>query len=55
MGIIDDFKERQQYRMSICEQCERYNSGNKSCMECGCYMPLKTAIPIFKCPKHKWD
>ncbi len=55
MSILDPFLERQKYRMSICEQCERYNAGNKTCTRCGCYMPVKTAIPIFKCPENRWD
>jgi len=55
MGIMDTFKARQAYRMSICESCEHFQQKNKSCMLCGCYMEVKTWVPIFKCPKNKWD
>lgn len=40
-------------RMNICKSCPRLNALN-FCMECSCYMPLKTRIDSTKCPLEKW-
>lgn len=39
-------------RLSICKQCERYSMGR--CLECGCFMKLKTTLANASCPLHKW-
>jgi len=41
-------------RMKVCESCERYEQNFKFCGECGCFMPVKTAIPMMRCPLEKW-
>lgn len=41
-------------RYEICTSCEFFQPENKICLKCGCYMPLKTIIPLMKCPIGKW-
>lgn len=36
----------------ICNSCK--NLENKICKLCGCYMPIKVAIPFATCPINKW-
>jgi hypothetical protein len=40
-------------RRSICETCE-FNKGN-FCVECSCFIPLKTTFQDSPCPKQKWE
>ncbi len=40
-------------RMEICKGCT-FLTKRKFCQLCGCYMPVKTAIPFMKCPAKKW-
>jgi len=42
-------------KMKICETCEFFSKYMKDfCGKCGCYLPLKTKLPIFKCPLRRW-
>lgn len=41
-------------KMNICLNCENFNPKNKTCKICGCYLPIKTKISFFECPKNKW-
>lgn len=41
-------------RYQICETCPSFCPDTKKCHECGCYMPLKSIIPLMKCPIGKW-
>ena len=43
-----------QERLSICNDCERYDKSNQRCMECGCFMVLKAKFDFEYCPLHKW-
>lgn len=45
--------EKTQKRLDICSKCSFYQ-GNK-CAKCGCYMPIKAALPFSKCPLGKWQ
>ena len=45
---ITDCKER----MNICKACPDLKAN--FCMNCGCYMPLKSRIKGSTCPKGKW-
>jgi len=40
-------------RMDICSECENLKM-MMICSECGCFMPIKAAIPLFHCPINKW-
>lgn len=41
-----------QERLDTCYKCEHYAQGR--CSLCGCYMDLKTAIHVMKCPDNRW-
>ena len=43
-----------QDRLTICKSCEEYNKNYRTCNVCGCFIPLKTSIPISACPLKKW-
>jgi len=47
----EEFKER----MSICERCNRYDSLQSRCTECGCFMLLKARLGTEDCPLGKWN
>lgn len=46
--------EVQENRNSICLKCSEYNSDDKSCNLCGCYIPDKIKKPQENCPSDKW-
>lgn len=41
-------------RMDICKGCDKFLSTTRRCSVCGCFMDVKTAIPVFHCPIDKW-
>lgn len=41
-------------RLSICQGCEYLESLNR-CKKCGCFMDVKTWLPMSSCPVKKWD
>tara|TARA_Y100000310_G_C20495772_1_gene721452 strand:- start:54 stop:305 length:252 start_codon:yes stop_codon:yes gene_type:complete len=41
-------------RMTVCKECDRYNSKVKFCKECNCFMPAKTLWTGMVCPLDKW-
>jgi hypothetical protein len=41
-------------RFEICIACPKFNIVTDQCMVCGCFMTVKTFIPIFHCPENKW-
>ena len=41
-------------RYPICKNCEKFNNQLKLCIECKCFMPLKTLLLHSKCPLNKW-
>lgn len=49
------------FRFAICQECDRYDSINKQCTECGCNINNrkqflnKLAWADQKCPIGKWD
>jgi len=40
-------------RLKICSECKFLNSGD-TCLMCGCYVLLRSAILKNKCPKKYW-
>ena len=47
-------------KLNICKKCEFYGISplkiyKDLCQKCGCYMPIKVKISLFKCPENKWD
>lgn len=39
-------------RLSVCRECGKLNAG--TCMACGCYVELRAAAAVSRCPKKKW-
>lgn len=39
-------------RLAICIECEYLNAG--TCGACGCYVELRAAAKVSKCPYRKW-
>ncbi len=63
MGMIEKYKaalkpedlasdDEYERRLGICQGCEKLNEG--TCMSCGCYVELRAAAKISKCPTRKW-
>ena len=42
-------------RIRICNECPMFESSNKRCSECGCFMEAKSAFKKTYCPLHKWN
>lgn len=40
-------------RMSICEGCPSFDKEKKKCLECGCFMEIKTTLLKHRNPKKK--
>lgn len=41
-------------RLNICLSCPLYNSENKSCVKCGCFVEIKCKWSEQSCPENKW-
>jgi len=41
-------------RFQACLGCELFDKEFRACMECGCYMPVKTKLKTAECPIGKW-
>lgn len=39
-------------RLFVCKECEFLNAG--TCLACGCYVELRAAARISRCPHKKW-
>jgi hypothetical protein len=46
--------EVQKTRYSICEKCPRFFSMTNQCLECGCFMNIKTHLSNATCPLNNW-
>jgi len=81
MGIIEEIKRiaagavivresidpiTEENRMSICRGCDKADLANDKCLQCGCFLSLKTAAKtnwrpsknrneITHCPLGKWS
>ena len=49
IAVSDEEYER---RLDICKDCDKLNAG--TCMSCGCYVEIRAAAKISKCPTKKW-
>ena len=47
-------KKRYKERIKICQPCEYWDSSLNRCKKCGCFLLLKAALSITKCPENKW-
>ena len=51
LHVSDEVKNQ---RLEICRKCEKYDSEQVRCIECGCFLEHKTAFSIDSCPLEKW-
>jgi hypothetical protein len=48
--------QEQEYRVSICEDdCEWFDPQDRQCLDCTCFVDLKTWTASESCPRGKWD
>lgn len=47
---IDD--EGYETRLAVCKSCDFLNAG--TCGACGCYVELRAAARVGRCPYKKW-
>ena len=47
-------KDLAKSRLDICRQCEFLDKKLVVCMQCGCFMKLKTTLHEASCPVGKW-
>ena len=45
-------KDEYERRLSICTDCDKLNQG--TCMSCGCYVELRAAATVARCPNKRW-
>ena len=41
-------------RLTICESCEHYDSEERRCKECGCFLDMKSRISLESGPIGAW-
>lgn len=41
-------------RLNVCKSCDKYDSEQKRCTECGCFIETKARIILDSCPLNKW-
>jgi uncharacterized paraquat-inducible protein A len=60
-GFPKSTQQQIEYRLSICQSCEMYDSQKQQCLVCGCNVNNKKifmnklAWADQKCPLDKWD
>lgn len=42
-----------EHRLSVCRECPKFTPEER-CVECGCFMKVKSAFVTSKCPLGKW-
>lgn len=45
-------RDRREARLTICKGCPALNGSQ--CVDCGCFVAVKTWLPKEKCPRNKW-
>jgi hypothetical protein len=62
--LVDD--ETKEFRLSVCEGCDRFDHEHRRCKVCKCYVdakvqskenynPIKLRHEITYCPKGRWN
>jgi hypothetical protein len=54
MNKYNTLKEMSERRLSICNDCPRFFKTTKTCLECGCFMKVKTLMSSSSCPIGRW-
>lgn len=47
-------KEIHDERWKICQSCDQLTAENR-CMQCGCFMKVKSQLASMECPIGKWN
>lgn len=42
-------------RLEVCKGCPHFEPKLERCMECGCFMKIKSGLAGMKCPLNKWE
>jgi hypothetical protein len=53
MGKYVPYKVKEA-RMNICEGCPMFQPHQKRCLECTCFLDIKTMLGEERCPIGKW-
>jgi hypothetical protein len=48
-------REQRQARLQACVECPSLFRPTYTCKECGCFVKVKSALPMFTCPLGKWE
>jgi hypothetical protein len=51
LHVSDEVKNQ---RLEICRKCEKYDSEQVRCIECGCFLEYKAQFSLDSCPLEKW-
>jgi hypothetical protein len=54
-GVLFASDEIVKERLKTCAQCDKYDASQSKCVECGCYIPVKTKLILDSCPLNKWS
>lgn len=41
-------------RLKTCNECDKFDSSQNRCYECGCSIPIKAKFVLDSCPLNKW-
>ena len=55
MNKYKEIQDLSLLRMSICRDCPSFYRSTATCLECGCFMKIKTLLKSSKCPLDKWE
>ena len=47
-------EEIREERKEICNSCDRKDTNNNTCLECGCQISMKIPFAVSECPLQKW-
>ena len=50
--FASDLEKKRRY--DLCQACEHFQSDEKRCKKCGCYMEHKVTFTAAQCPVNKW-
>jgi hypothetical protein len=41
-------------RLKVCHACPHYAQKTEMCLQCYCFVPIKTSFLDAECPENKW-
>lgn len=47
-------RDRRAKRMAACQKCSSLRHSDIRCMECGCFLKIKTRLTTATCPNGEW-